>query len=87
VPVDSVLGNMQVTVIDMQCNGGLKEQYIYVGLFGLYSKYIDVNTFPEVHSHALFGNTYFCEQCFSGMKNVKSKTRTKITNTNLENSL
>jgi hypothetical protein len=51
-----------------------------------------VNTFPAIHSYALkivslFESTYFCEQRFSRMKNVKSKTRTKITNTHLENSL
>jgi hypothetical protein len=82
VPVDSVPGNMQMTVIDMQCNGGLKEKYIYIGLFGLYSKYIDMNTFPAIHSHALkmvslFGSTYFCAQRFSRMKNVKSKSGPK----------
>ena len=83
---------MQMTVIDLQCNSGLKEKYIYVGLFGLYSKYSDMNTLPAIHSRALkmvslYENTYFCEQSFSSMKNVKSKTRTKITNTDLENLL
>jgi len=92
VPVDNVPGNMQMTVIDTQCNGGLKEKYIYVALFGSYSKYIDMNIFPAIHSHALkmvsvFGSAYFCEQRFSRMKSVKSKTRTKITNTHLENTL
>jgi len=71
VPVDDVPGNMQMTVIDMQCNGGLKEKYVYVGLFGSYSKYTDMNSFPAVHSHAmkmvsLFGSAYFCEQHFQG---------------------
>jgi len=66
VRVDNVLGNMQMMVIDMQCNGGLKEKYIYAGLFVLYSKYTDMNTFPTIHSHALkivslFGSAYFCE--------------------------
>jgi hypothetical protein len=51
-----------------------------------------VNTLPVIHSYALktvslFGSTYFCEQHFSRMKNVKSKTRTEVTNTHLENSL
>lgn len=68
------------------------KKYIYVGLFGLYFIYIDMNTFPQIHSHALkmvslFESTYFCEQHFSRMKNVKSNTRTKITNTHLENLL
>jgi hypothetical protein len=46
-------GNMQMTVIGLQCNSGLKEKYIYVGLFDLYSKYSDMNTLPAIHSHAL----------------------------------
>jgi hypothetical protein len=35
---------------------------------------------------SLFGITYLCEQMFSRVKNVKSKTRTRITKTHLENS-
>jgi len=50
----------------MQCSGGLKEKYIYIRLFGLYSKYINMNTFPAIQSHdlkmvSLFGSIYFCE--------------------------
>ena len=56
------------------------------------SKYFDTNPLPAAHSHAmkmvsLFGITYLCEQVYSRMKNVKSKTRTRITNTHLENPL
>jgi len=36
---------------------------------------------------SLFGITCLCEQTFSRMKNVKPKTRARITNTHLENSL
>jgi len=62
-------------------------------LFSLvFSKYFDTNTLPAAHSHALqmvslFAFTYLCEQKFSRMKSIKSKTRTRITNTHLENSL
>jgi len=58
----------------------------------VFSKYFDTNILPAAHSHALqmislFAITYLREQMFSRMKNVKSKTRTRITNTHLENSL
>jgi len=54
---------MQVTVIDLQCNIGLKEKYIYIGLYGLYSKYIDMNTFPTIHSHGLKMVSLFESTC------------------------
>jgi len=40
---------MQMEIIYVQCNGGLKEKYSNVGLFDLYSKYIDTNTFAAMH--------------------------------------
>jgi hypothetical protein len=80
---------MEIT--DLQCNSGLKEKY-NVRLFDFYSKNTDKNTFPAICFHALkmvspFGSTYLCEQVFSRMKNIKSKRRTQITNTHLENTL
>jgi len=49
VPIDDVPGNMQMEIIYVQCNGGLKEKYSNAGLFDLYSKYIDTNTFAAMH--------------------------------------
>jgi hypothetical protein len=40
-------------IIDLQCNSGVKETYNNAGLSDFYSKYIDKNTLPAVHSHAL----------------------------------
>ena len=34
-----------------------------------------------------FGSTYTCEQAFSSMKIIKSKTRSRLTDSNLKNSL
>jgi hypothetical protein len=86
-----VPGNMQMEIIDLQCNSGLKK-YTNVGLFHFYSIYTDKNTFPAIHSQALkmvsiFASNYLCEHLFSRMKNVKSKSRVRATNTYLENSL
>ena len=35
----------------------------------------------------LFGSTYLCESVFSRMKFAKSKTRSVLTDTNLQNTL
>jgi len=53
--------------------------------FDFHSKYFDMNTLPEIQSHALqmvslFGITWH----FLRKKNVKYTTRTQITNTHLE---
>jgi len=49
VPIDNFPGNMQMEIIYVQCNDGLKEKYSNVGLFDLDSKYTDTNTFPAMH--------------------------------------
>ena len=49
VPIDDVSGNMQLEIIYVQCNGGLKEKYSNVGLFDLCSKCTDTNTFAAMH--------------------------------------
>ena len=36
---------------------------------------------------SLFGSTYICEQLFTKMKYTKSKTRSRLTDCHLENSL
>lgn len=91
VSVKDVPGNLQIELINLQCNSELKEKY-NLGLFNFYSKYIDKNKFPSIRLHAqkmmsLFGSTYVCEQLFSRIKHVKSKNRTRITDSHLENSL
>jgi hypothetical protein len=57
-----------------------------------YKEYIPEDAFPNFRRHALkmytlLGSTYLCEQFFSRMKHVKSKTRTQITDQHLENTL
>ena len=36
---------------------------------------------------SLFGSTYICEQLFTKMKHTKSKTKSRLTDCHLENSL
>lgn len=47
-PIDGVSGNMQMEIIELQCDGGLKENYSKVVLFGFRSKYTGLNTFSAV---------------------------------------
>ncbi|CAI6351667.1 unnamed protein product [Macrosiphum euphorbiae] len=79
-------------IIDLQNNTILKEKYNNVELSIFYSKYIDTETYPNLRNNALrmmslFGSTYTCEHIFSRMKIVKSKTRARLTDIHLENSL
>jgi hypothetical protein len=49
VPIDDLPGRMQMEIIYVQCNGGLKEKYSNARLFDVYSKCNDTNTFAAVH--------------------------------------
>lgn len=92
VNVEDYSGNIQMELIDFQCNSDLQEKFKNFGLLEFYSLYVEGDRFPAIRSHALataslFGSTYICEQLFSRMKNVKSKLRNRISDTHLENSL
>lgn len=89
--VNDAPGNMQMELTDLQCNSELKEKY-KLGLLEFYSKYIDKDNFPNIRMHALkmmslFGSTYLCEQLFSRMNFVKNKSRSRLTDAHLQNSL
>lgn len=91
VKVSDMPGNIQMELTDLQCNSELKEKFSF-GLTEFYSKYIDKDDFPNIRLNALkmmslFGSTYVCEQLFSKMNFVKNKTRSRLTNVHLENSL
>jgi 17beta-estradiol 17-dehydrogenase/3beta-hydroxysteroid 3-dehydrogenase/mitotic-spindle organizing protein 1 len=84
--------NMQMEIVDLQNNTISKEKYNNVELSIFYSKYIDTETYPNLRNNALrmlslFGNTYTCEHIFLRMKIVKSKTRARLTDIHLKNSL
>lgn len=91
VSVEDAPEEIQMELIELQCNSILKEKFD-LGLLEFYSKYVSITDFPKLRNHALkmtslFGTTYLCEQLFSRMKCVKSKTRARITDGHLENSL
>lgn len=87
VSIEDVPEEIQLELIELQCNSTLKHKF-NVGLLEFYSKYIPISDFPKIRNHvlkmtSLFGTTYICEQLFSRTRNVKLKTRTRITDLHL----
>lgn len=90
--------NLQMELIDMKTNSLLKTKFDE-----LHSEQNATNTikfwqtvpckhFSELRTFAQsyisrFGSTYRCEQAFSSMKLIKSKTRSRLTDSNLKNCL
>ncbi|XP_045139818.1 general transcription factor II-I repeat domain-containing protein 2B isoform X2 [Echinops telfairi] len=78
VKVDSVPEELQMELIDLQCNTALKAKYDKVGIPEFY-KYL-WSSYPKYRHHcakilSMFGSTYICEQLFSIMKLSKTKLR------------
>lgn len=74
--IDSVQEDLQMEVIDLQCNTVLRAKYDKVGVPEFY-KYL-WSSYPRYRSHcakilSMFGSTYICEQLFSIMKLSKAK--------------
>ncbi|KAM7148817.1 general transcription factor II-I repeat domain-containing protein 2 isoform 2-T3 [Molossus nigricans] len=74
--IESVHETLQMEVIDLQCNTGLKARYDKVGIPEFY-KYLS-SSYPKYKNHcakilSMFGSTYICEQLFSIMKLSKTK--------------
>ncbi|XP_055148760.1 general transcription factor II-I repeat domain-containing protein 2B isoform X2 [Symphalangus syndactylus] len=74
--IDSVHEELQMEVIDLQCNTVLKTKYDKVGIPEFY-KYL-WGSYPKYKRHcakilSMFGSTYICEQLFSIMKLSKTK--------------
>ena len=84
--------HLQLESINMQCNQYLKAKFNDVTLMDFYQKYLSSAEHPNLIKHSkmmacLFGSTYICEQLFSQMKLVKSKSRTVLTDRHLEDTL
>ncbi|XP_069506309.1 general transcription factor II-I repeat domain-containing protein 2A-like [Ambystoma mexicanum] len=78
----------QMELIDMQSNGDLKRAFSEHSLHTFYSKYITWDSFPNPSNHALrfialFASTYCCEQLFSRLKSIKTKSRSLLTDGHL----
>ncbi|XP_058141943.1 general transcription factor II-I repeat domain-containing protein 2B isoform X2 [Dasypus novemcinctus] len=74
--IDHVHEDLQMEVIDLQCNTVLKTKYDEVGIPEFY-KYL-WSSYPRYKNHcakilSMFGSTYICEQLFSIMKLSKTK--------------
>ncbi|XP_076996398.1 general transcription factor II-I repeat domain-containing protein 2B [Tamandua tetradactyla] len=74
--IESVREELQMELIDLQCNTVLKTKYDKVGIPEFY-KYL-WSSYPKYKTHcakilSMFGSTYICEQLFSIMKLSKTK--------------
>ncbi|KAL4135442.1 hypothetical protein QTP88_007051 [Uroleucon formosanum] len=87
---ENVREDLQLVLIDLQCNTNLKTKFETVGIPELF-KYFE-NNYPKLQKHfcyilSMFGSTYVCEQLFSLMKLNKSKSRNQISNLKLKSVL
>uniref|UniRef100_A0A6G3MFM0 General transcription factor II-I repeat domain-containing protein 2A (Trinotate prediction) n=1 Tax=Henneguya salminicola TaxID=69463 RepID=A0A6G3MFM0_HENSL len=80
-------------LIDLQCNNELKHIFeTTASKINFYNTYITEEKFCNLRKLAqkvvsAFGSTYTCESFFSKMKFTKSKSRSNLTDENLENQL
>ncbi|KAM9208919.1 general transcription factor II-I repeat domain-containing protein 2B-like [Dugong dugon] len=79
--IDSVHEELQMEIIDLQCNTVLKTKYDKVGIPEFY-KYL-WSSYPKYKHHcakilSMFGSTYICEQLFSIMKLSKTKYHSQL---------
>ncbi|KAK0148945.1 General transcription factor II-I repeat domain-containing protein 2A [Merluccius polli] len=90
-PAD-VPDNLQLEMIDLQSNDELKAKFNSVPLLEFYKLYVTSKDFPNLRRHAqrfaaVFGTTYCCEQFFSKLTLAKTRFRSRLTDSNLENQL
>ncbi|XP_040587313.1 general transcription factor II-I repeat domain-containing protein 2 isoform X2 [Mesocricetus auratus] len=76
--IDSVPDELQMEVIDLQCNTALRTKYDKVGIPDFYRHLW--SSYPRYRSHcakmlSLFSSTHICEQLFSIMKLSKKEAR------------
>lgn len=81
-----VPADIQLELIDLQCDSAMKDKFGSVGLDTFY-QYL-VPGYPKLTAMAakvlsMFGTTYLCEQVFSVMNNNKTKQRSRLTNEHL----
>ena len=90
--------NIQMELIDLKTNSFLKMKFDELfpdqnasDIINLWHS-LPSEHFPELRKYAKsyicrFGTTYRCDQAFSSIKLIKSKTRSRITDSNLKNYL
>ena len=82
VDVESSPPNLQMELIELQCNDALKAKYAAVGATE-FVRFLP-ETMPQLRIQAaqtlsMFGSTYLCEQLFSLMKLNKTSHRSRLT--------
>uniref|UniRef100_A0AAZ3S7J0 SPIN-DOC-like zinc-finger domain-containing protein n=1 Tax=Oncorhynchus tshawytscha TaxID=74940 RepID=A0AAZ3S7J0_ONCTS len=87
VDVENAPTNIQMELIELQCNDTLKSKYDAVGA-AQFPRFIP-DTMPQLRTQAaqmlsMFGSTYLCEQLFSSMKMTK---RSRLTDEHLRSIL
>ncbi|KAL7868449.1 hypothetical protein SRHO_G00098330 [Serrasalmus rhombeus] len=90
VDVESAPSNLQMELIELQCNDTLKEKYERVGA-AEFARFIP-DTMPQLRIQAartlsMFGSTYLCEQLFSLMKLNKISHRSRLNDNHLHSIL
>lgn len=88
--VESAPLQLQMELIELQCNGTLKAKYDTVGP-AQFTRFIP-EAMPQLRIHAartlsMFGSTYLCEQLFSIMKINKTSHRSRLTDEHLQSIL
>ncbi|KAM3870127.1 general transcription factor II-I repeat domain-containing protein 2-like [Diretmus argenteus] len=90
VDVENAPTNLQMELIELQCNDTLKSKYDAVGA-AQFPQFIP-DTMPQLRTQAaqllsMFGSTYLCEQLFSLMKMTKTSHRRRLTDEHLRSIL
>lgn len=93
VDVSEVPVQMQLELIDLQCDENLKAIFERCDdKIDFYKRFITVDKYPNIRRFgakiiSLFSSSYLCESFFSKMKYTKNKYRNSLTNENLKNQL
>jgi hypothetical protein len=79
--------NLQMELIELQCDSILKQKFRDAGVPEFYS-YLPKDKYPQIIQFAcqicaMFGSTYLCEQLFSLMKRNKTPERSRLTDDHL----
>lgn len=88
-PTD-VGSDLQMELIELNCDEQLKSRFVAMTPLDFWRS--QARTLPRLTDNArrvaaLFGSTYVCEQLFSRMKLVKSRTRAQLTDEHLQGAL
>ncbi|KAF0044733.1 hypothetical protein F2P81_003891 [Scophthalmus maximus] len=90
VDVETAPVQIQMELIELQCNGTLKAKYDTAGPAQFIRSIPE--TMPQLRLHAaqtlcMFGSTYLCEKLFSVMKMNKTAHRSRLTDGHLQSIL